>query len=39
MATETITNNLPAKNMKRRFEDFIRYVRRNPSLGVGLGLF
>ena len=39
MATEKITINLPEKTMKRRFEDFIRYVRRNPSLGVGLGLF
>ena len=39
MATATTTQDFTKKTTKRRLEDFWRYVKRNPSLGVGLGLF
>ena len=40
MATaNATTQDLTKKTFKRRVEDFWRYVKRNPSLGVGLGLF
>ena len=40
MATaNATTQDFTKKTFKRRLEDFWRYVKRNPSLGVGLGLF
>ena len=40
MATSTAeTQDFTKKTFKRRLEDFWRYIKRNPSLGVGLGLF
>ena len=40
MATATAnTQDITKKTLKRRLEDFWRYVRRNPSLGVGIALF
>ena len=40
MATATTTTqDFTKKTTKRRLEDFWRYVKRNPSLDVGLGLF
>ena len=40
MATSTATTqDITKKTFKRRLEDFWRYVKRNPSLGVGIALF
>ena len=40
MATATAnTQDITKKTFKRRLEDFWRYVKRNPSLGVGIALF
>ena len=35
---ESASQDLTKKSFKRRLEDFGRYVRRNPSLGVGIAL-
>ena len=35
---ESTSQDLTKKSFKRRLEDFGRYVRRNPSLGVGIAL-
>ena len=35
---ESASQDLTKKSFRRRLEDFGRYVRRNPSLGVGIAL-
>ena len=35
---ENPSQDLTKKTFKRRLEDFARYIRRNPSLGVGIAL-
>ena len=40
MATSTLTTqDITKKTFRRRLEDFGRYIKRNPSLGVGIALF